>query len=632
MLNIEGLSKSYGDLLLFDGISFKINSGERAGLVGRNGHGKTTLFRMITGLESPDEGRISIPRHYRIGYVTQHIDFKKNTVLEEGMRGLPPDAAGQHWQVEKILAGLGFASSDMQRSPLEFSGGYQVRLNLAKVLVSEPDMLLLDEPTNYLDITSIRWIKGFLQSWPRELFLITHDRSFMDDVVTHIVGIYRRKIRKVRGDTAQYYSQIAQEEAIHEKTRQKNERRQKEMERFISRFRAKARLANLVQSRIKQMEKLKTHEKLERFKSLDFQFRSKPFSGKYILQAEDLRFSYTHESPGLVDNFSITIGPRDRICIIGKNGAGKTTLLRLLAGDLKPDAGSITWQPNAAAGIFEQTNINTLVPGRTVEEEIQYSNSDLDRQTVRNICGTMMFEADAALKKISVLSGGEKCRVMLGKLLGTPLNFLLLDEPTNHFDLESADALLSAVDAFDGAVVMVTHNEMFLNALAERLIVFQKDGISLFEGGYQSFLERVGWQEEGIQQEKSLRQAAEQAPGPNEGPDASGILDKKEFRRQRSAVLQERGNVLKPLEDRIAALEDTITRSEARLEELNKEMETASSSGDSSRIRDLSRAIHECQSSIDDAFESLDALTRQAEEKRAEFDEQLTALEARKPF
>ncbi|HMA67828.1 MAG TPA: ABC transporter ATP-binding protein, partial [Desulfosalsimonadaceae bacterium] len=243
------------------------------------------------------------------------------------------------------------------------------------------------------------------------------------------------------------------------------------------------------------------------------------------------------------------------------------------------------------------------------------------------------FEADAALKKISVLSGGEKCRVMLGKLLGTPLNFLLLDEPTNHFDLESADALLSAVDAFEGAVVMVTHNEMFLNALAERLIVFQKDGISLFEGGYQSFLESVGWQEEGVvQHEKSGDQAGKAAGCPDEAPDAAGILDKKEFRRQRSAVLRERGNVVKPLEDRIAALEDAITRCEAQLGELNREMEAASSNGDSGRIRELSRAIRDCQGRIDDAFENLDALTREAEQKQAEFDDRLAALEARKPF
>jgi len=631
MLNIEGLTKSYGELLLFDEVAFKVNSGERVGLVGRNGHGKTTLFRMITGFEAPDEGNISAPKNYRIGYVTQHIDFQEATVLAEGMRGLAPDSAGQHWQVEKVLFGLGFTETDMQRSPLEFSGGFQVRLNLAKVLVSEPDMLLLDEPTNYLDITSIRWIKRFLRAWPRELFLITHDRSFMDDVVTHIVGIHRHKIRKVKGSTEAYYSQIAQEEAIHEKTRLKNERRQKDMERFISRFRAKARLANLVQSRIKQLDKLKTHEKLERFKTLDFEFFNKPFAGKYVLQADGLAFSHSAQSQRLIDGLSLTIGPRDRICIIGKNGAGKTTLLRLLAGDLKPDDGHIAWQPNVKAGVFEQTNINTLVPARTVEEEIQYSNPDLDRQMVRNICGAMMFEGDAATKRISVLSGGEKCRVMLGKLLGIPLNFLLLDEPTNHFDLESADALLTAIDAFEGAVVMVTHNEMFLHALAERLIVFQEGGISVFEGDYQRFLETVGWQDERTEAPEKGRPAGQEAPE-RTTDHAESAMDKKAFRRERSAIIAQRGNVLKPLEERIAALEAAIVQAEEHLGQLNEQMQVASNKGNGSEIVELSRLIHNCQSRIDAAFDDLESVSAESEEKRAQFDAQLASLEARKPF
>jgi ATP-binding cassette subfamily F protein 3 len=453
----------------------------------------------------------------------------------------------------------------------------------------------------------------------------------MDDVVTHVVGIHRRKMKKVQGTTATYYNRIAQEEEIHEKTRLKNERRQKEMERFISRFRAKARLANLVQSRVKQLDKLKTHEKLERFKSLEFQFLQKPFAGKYVLEAKHLAFAYSSEEQLLVDDFSLNIGPRDRICIIGKNGAGKTTLLRLLAGDLKPVRGTITRQPNVAAGMFEQTHINSLVPERTIEEEIQYTNPDLDRQAVRNICGAMMFSGDAALKKISVLSGGEKCRVMLGKLLGTPVNFLLLDEPTNHFDLESTDALLAAVDAFEGAVVMVTHNEMFLHALAERLIVFQENGIFVFEGEYQRFLETVGWETEAGEETETAKGTGPPA-GNEEGLPEGQTMDKKTFRRLRSAIIADRGNTLNPLEERIAALEEEIVDAEARLEELNGQMQAASNNGDGARIVELSQAIHACQRRIDEAFEDLEAVTAEADQKRAEFDSRLAELEGRKPF
>ncbi|MBU0987243.1 MAG: ATP-binding cassette domain-containing protein, partial [Proteobacteria bacterium] len=452
MINIENLKKSFGPQVLFDGASFKLNPKERIGLVGRNGHGKTTLFRLIVGEAAPDAGTIAIPKHYRIGYVSQQLDFTKNTILEEGMTGLGQDEHDHRWKVEKVLAGLGFSQRDLQRPPSEFSGGFQVRLNLAKVLVSEPDLLLLDEPTNYLDITSIRWIERFLQNWPRELMLITHDRGFMDKLVTHTLGIYRQKVRKIPGTTEKYYAQIALEEEIYEKTRIKDERRRREIDQFISRFRAKARLANMVQSRIKTLAKTEKKEKLEKLKALDFAFHSSPFHGKHVLGVQDVSFSYDPPQP-LINNFNISIAAGDRICIVGKNGKGKTTLLKLLAGVLRSQNGEIACNPAVIKGFFEQTNVQSLVDTRTVEEEILFSHPDVERQLARNICGAMLFEGNQALKKIGMLSGGEKSRVMLGKLLVTPVNLLLLDEPTNHLDMESCDALLAAIDSFDGTVV-----------------------------------------------------------------------------------------------------------------------------------------------------------------------------------
>ena len=486
MISVENLTKSYNGRILFDHVSFQLNQRERLGLVGRNGHGKTTLFRMLTGEVEPDSGSIVIPKNYRVAHVRQKLAFTRDTVLEEGMTDLPEQEQGHYWKVEKILSGLGFSRGDMQRHPQEFSGGFQVRLNLAKVLVSEPDLLLLDEPTNYLDITSIRWIEKFLVNWPHELMLITHDRSFMDKIVSHTMGIHRGKLRKLAGNTEKYYTQIAQDEEVYEKTRLNDERRRKEVELFITRFRAKARLANLVQSRVKLLSKMNRNTKLDRIKSLDFAFRSKPFPAKSMLGAEDLRFGYRADDP-IIEKFGFTVNRGERICVIGRNGKGKTTLLRLLAGTLSPKNGKIVYNPNLSPGIFEQTNIATLVDSRTVEEEIMYTHPDVDRQAARNICGAMMFTGDEALKKISVLSGGEKSRVMLGKLLVTPVNLLLLDEPTNHLDMESCDALLAAIDNFDGTVIMVTHNEMFLHALAQRLIVFQGSRIEVFEGSYQRF-------------------------------------------------------------------------------------------------------------------------------------------------
>jgi len=614
MINIENISKSFGGQALFDSINFQINDRERIGLVGRNGHGKTTLFRMIIGAQAADSGNIIIPKNYRIGYVRQHIDFKAATVLEEGALGLLENEREQYWKVEKILGGLGFSAADLQRHPGEFSGGFQVRLNLAKVLVSEPDLLMLDEPTNYLDITSIRWIVRFLANWSREILLITHDRSFMDKIVTHTLGIHRCKVRKIKGDTGKYYDQIAQDEEIYEKTRLNDERRKKEIEQFISRFRAKARLANMVQSRVKTLAKMDRHEKLASLKTLEFSFHTKPFQGKQVLSTTHVDFAYDTRK-GLIKDLSFSINRNDRICIIGKNGKGKTTLLKLLAGTLRPDTGTIRYAPTLAPGVFEQTNIKSLVDTRTIEDEILYANPAMDRQAARNICGAMMFSGDNALKKISVLSGGEKSRVMLGKLLATPANLLLLDEPTNHLDMESSDSLLAAIDAFDGTVVMVTHNEMFLHALAQRLIVFERERVYLFEGTYQAFLDKCGWADEGLVKPKTENNGA-----------AEVKLTRKQMRQLRSEIVTRRSKSLKSLERTIAQTEDDIETNENTLAELNHAILEASQAQDGHRIAELSRQIHTCQSTIDDLFDKLERFSTEFDTKSAVFEKQLEAL------
>jgi ATP-binding cassette subfamily F protein 3 len=609
MISVENITKSYGSYVLFEGAGFKINPKERVGLVGRNGHGKTTLFRLIKKDEIPDSGAIIIPKFYRTGCVEQHIEFTEESVLKEGMRGLPENEKDHFWKVEKILAGLGFSQSDLNGSPLNLSGGFQVRLNLAKVIVSEPDLLLLDEPTNYLDITSIRWIERFLVNWPRELMLITHDRSFMDKIVTHTLGIHRKKIRKIAGNTEKYYTQTAQDEEIYEKTRVNDEKRRKEIELFISRFRAKARLANMVQSRVKTLGKMEKKDKLERIKTLDFSFRSAPYRGKRILGASNISFSY-YDSRPLFKNFNITIGSRDRVCVIGKNGKGKTTLLKILAGALAPLTGQVDYNPASIRGFFEQTNVNHLIESRTIEEEILYSHHDMERQAARNICGAMMFEGDSALKKIGVLSGGEKSRVLLGKLLATPVNLLVLDEPTNHFDMDSCDALLAALDSFEGAIIMVTHNEMFLHAIAERLIVFQDDNVHLFEGTYQRFLEKEGWRDEKA----------------DESSETDVKLNKKELRRLRSEIITEKSKALRPLEQKIADTENRIEALEKELTGYSEAIQKASEGKTGKKIVELSQAIHTSQTLIDKLFDELSALSEDLSEKSSHFENRLKQL------
>ncbi len=617
MIVVEGLSKSYAKQALFDDVAFKINRRERVGLVGRNGHGKTTLFRMIVGLEEPDAGSITKPRHYRIGYVRQDLGFTERTVFDEGIKALPAGSRAETWRVEKVLVGLGFELADLDKTPGQLSGGYQVRLNLAKVLLADFQMLLLDEPTNYLDITSIRWLERFLNAWPGELMLITHDRAFMDKVVTHTLGIHRRKLRKVTGDTAKYYDQIAQEEEIYEKTRLNDERKQKEMELFITRFRAKARLAGLVQSRVKSLEKMEKKEKLVSLRNLDFAFAEKPFHHKYALEMKDVHFHYDPARP-LFRDFNLSIGARDRVFVIGPNGKGKTTLLKLMSGVLEPLAGEIVSPQSVAPAYFEQTNVSSLHPGNTVLEELVAADPEGDPKRSRFIAGAMMFEGDDALKPISVLSGGEKSRVMLGKILSTPVNLLLLDEPTNHLDLESSDALLEAIDQFDGAVVMVTHNEMFLHALAERLVVFDNGSVFIYEGGYPRFLEKVGWREEGGRGTEGVPEAA--AP-------ARPKISPAELRKRRAEIIAERSRVLKPLETRIAGLEAALERLDAEIKAMNQGLVDASTARDGAKVVELSKAMHKAQSDMNARFEELEAATRADEEARGRFERRLKELE-----
>jgi ATP-binding cassette subfamily F protein 3 len=614
MIQANNLEKAYGKQLIFDDVSFTINPGERVGLVGRNGHGKTTLFRIILGEEHPDSGAIRIPNGYRIGHLSQHLKFTGETVLSEACLSLPKaeDGRDESYKVKAILSGLGFSSDDLDHKPSALSGGYQVRLNLAKVLVSKPHLLLLDEPTNYLDIVSIRWLIQFLRNWKNELILITHDRNFMDSVTTHTMGIHRLKLKKIEGPTEKLYQQILQEEEIYEKTRINDAKKRKEVEEFINRFRVQANKAKAVQSRIKALGKKDKLERLAEIKSLDFEFNAAPFTGKRLLEAENITFGFTSESAPLIKDFSIAIEKNDRIAIIGKNGKGKSTLLNLLSQELSPQTGTVRHHPGLKLGYFGQTNINRLNLSKTIEEEIMNVHPDHSRAVARKICGAMMFEGDHALKKISVLSGGEKSRVLLGKLLVTPSNMLMLDEPTNHLDMESIDSLIEAVEAFKGAVMLVTHSEMLLHAVAEKLIVFDAGEVKVFEGTYQDFLDRVGWKsEDGDSREPASQKTA--APS----------MNKKNVRRLKAEIITERTRTIGPLQKKISGIEEEITLLEKQVDEDTKKLLEASVKGDGKNIKTLSKAVDGAKRKINSLFDNLAALTEELDRKTKEFEDRL---------
>ena len=611
MLQIRNLNKSFGTNLLFDSVSFSMIKGERLALIGRNGSGKSTLFRMILGEEHPDDGQITMPGNYRCGHLAQRIHFTQPSIIQEVCHGISGEDSPVEFRAEMILAGLGFSRSDMCEDPFRFSGGFQLRICLAKVLLSAPDLLLLDEPTNYLDIVSLRWLERFLRQWKDELIVISHDRIFLDSVCSHSMLIHRKKVKKLSGSCLKVIEQVRRDEEIHEKTRENLNRKKENLEVFINRFRAKASKASSVQSRIKAVERLDIRDELQDEDIPAFFFTRAPFHGKILLEADSLSFSYPGEplkgDRPLIHDISLTIGRRDRIGVIGKNGKGKSTLLRLLCGELVADPDTVRIHEHARTGYFGQTNVDTLSPHLSIEDEVQSSNPELSRTEVRTICGTMMFGGDSALKKISVLSGGERSRVVLAKIMAMPTNLLLLDEPTSHLDVESVEALIESLRTYEGAIVVVSHDEALLRSLTERIIVFEQSGQQLVEGGYEYFLDKIGWENE-VPQEPSC------------SPDEKISELSRKARKERGRIVHERSRRLFPIQKAIEDTESAICSLEREMAECNEGLVQASEQTLISDIERYSRRIVEIQQEIENFFGKLEKLHADMERIRAEFE------------
>jgi ATP-binding cassette subfamily F protein 3 len=612
MLQVSGLEKHFGERVLFSNASFTVSPGERVALFGRNGSGKSTLLKIIAGEESPDDGDISTPRGYKIGFLKQHLSFTHPTVLEEACSALLGDPIAEQYKAEIVLAGLGFTEEELALPPTALSGGFQIRINLAKLILSEPNMLLLDEPTNYLDIVSLRWLEAYLQSWPGEMIVISHDRYFCDQVSTHTALVYRGGFRKIEGNSEKLFERISADEELHERTRENREREIKRMEAFITRFKAQASKATLVQSRVKALARMEKLDELSSDPTLDFSFVSAPFPGRFPVEVRDISFGFDANKKPLVDGLSFALKKDDRIGVIGKNGRGKSTLLKLLAGELQPTKGDVSVSPNTRLSFFAQTNTNRLNLKNTIETEIQQTNEKLGRTAVRAICGCMMFEGDDALKKISVLSGGERSRVLLGKILATPSNVLLLDEPTNHLDVESVFALTDALAEFDGAVVIVTHGEEILRRVANRLIVFQGDVPFLFEGTYDEFLDSIGWEGE----EANM-------PSRGKGKRAKAKGEAKDHKRQKADLLQERSRVLTPLKDKVSELEKAISGFESRIADFEKQLEMLARSGQGSEIQRVSQELAKARRELQETMASWERAEKDREDAERAFEERL---------
>jgi len=610
MIQLTNISKSFGGQTLFQNLNLKLSPNQKIGLIGRNGSGKSTLFKIILQEESYDDGSISIPKNYKIGTLRQHLNFTKKTIREECAQVLSEEDQYNFYKVEKILFGLGFSNEDLDKDPLSFSGGYQIRINLAKLLATEPNMLLLDEPTNYLDILSLRWLKKFIKNFKGEVILITHDREFMDSVTTHTMGIQRKSLYIIEGDTKKYYNTLAMQDETYEKTRQNQEKKRKELEEFVARNKARASTAALAQSKAKALEKMENLESLESEASLKFEFNYKETPAKVTLKAFELGFGYKEDEP-LFQDLSFNLENGKCLAIIGKNGKGKSTLLNYIAKELPHQKGEITLHPSTVMAHFGQTNIQRLNTKHTVAQEINSVVKNMPISQIRSICGTMMFSGESADKRIEVLSGGEKSRVMLGKIIATPANLLLLDEPTNHLDMQSIDALCEAIESFKGSTIMVTHSEMLLRKLADSLVIFHKGTAEYFDGNYDEFLEKIGWEEETnskpVNKEKTK-------------------INHKEQKKQRAKLVQSRSKESTPYKKEITYCEEKIIELEEQMEEENKKLLEASSNGNNSAIMEHSQNVSKLNNEIETLFERLEVASESLDEILEKYEEEFGKL------
>jgi ATP-binding cassette subfamily F protein 3 len=495
MLTIQNVHKAFGAQVVFDGANLQLNTGERYALMGPNGAGKSTLFRMIMGVEEPDGGMIQMPRGVRIGYLPQETaEFRDGTVLQESLLGAFPPEDGvaptdrDVAEAKKILMGLGFRLTDFERPIGALSGGWRMRVAIARLLLQKPDLMLLDEPTNHLDLESLLWFQEYLKSIPSAILMISHDRAFVNNLVQGILDVRMQKIFRYKGDYEYFLSQRALEESQLVAAYERQQRDISDAMDFINRFRAQASKAPQVQSRLKWLDKLERIEIPPEIKHVKIRFPQPPKSGVRVLSMKNVNKSYGDVK--VYENLNFELERGQRVVLAGPNGAGKSTLLKMLAGVLPFESGTRELGLNVAAGYFSQHRLDTLNAERTVLEEAtdtRRMNPDL---FVRTVLGTFLFRDNAVYKKVKVLSGGEKSRLALARLLLDPPNLLLLDEPTTHLDMASVESLVEALKDYEGTLVFISHDLYFINALADHVVHVEAGRLTSYHGNYEYFQRR----------------------------------------------------------------------------------------------------------------------------------------------
>lgn len=620
MLTLSGITKAYGGRTLFSDVTLQLNRGDRLGLVGPNGAGKTTLFSIILGESSPDDGKIMTERNVVIGYLPQEsTPVGDETVIEIATAISPEfvklrrvikawendhpieathpedvhdDVHDQYhelngYQIEakakQILAGLSFRETDFDRPAREMSGGWVMRAHLARLLTQEPDLLMLDEPTNHLDLEALLWFQDYLQNYPGAILVISHDREFLNSLVGGIVEIRMSKLLRYRGNYDEYLVQRDAAEAQLIAAYKNQQREIASLQEFADRFRAKASKASQAQSKLKQIDRM---EKIEAptsdDKKVNFSFPQPQRSGQRVIRMKDIHFAYG--SNVVYRGIEFEAERAQRIVLVGPNGAGKSTLLKLLAANVTPSQGERELGHNVKAGYYSQYRVDMLDPSRSVLDEALDTPSRVTEQFVRTLLGSFLFRGDDVFKKVSVLSGGEKSRLALVKLLLDPPNLLLMDEPTTHLDMNSIDALLYALDQFEGTLIFISHDVYFIRALANKVVHVNAGQLTHYAGDYQYYLDKT----KSVSARAALTAGAKaNAPARNSAPKSA--VDRKEQKRLEAEARQARSKKLKGQRQIVHDFEKRIQELEKRQAEITAELEKPESYQNGGKASQLNR-------------------------------------------
>lgn len=638
MLQIDGITLHFGERALFDNVNTIINPGERIGLVGPNGAGKSTLLKIIAGEQQADSGGISMSNEATVGYLPQDgvepnpdltvfeevehafADIMKlrgkfdavQTKLEtassdskEHEEALTEFGEIQHKlensgsytlqaDIERILAGLGFSPEDFERSTTEFSGGWLMRIALAKLLLQNPTYLLLDEPTNHLDIESLQWIEAFLKNYDGAVIIVSHDRAFLDNVTNRTLALRMGSLDEYAGNYTFYEKKYEKEKELLKQQYENQQKEIKQTQEFIDRFRYKATKAKQVQSRIKQLEKMEQIELEQEQSEISFQFPSPERSGQVVMTLDDVVKKYDDNT--VFDGIDYEIERGDKIAVVGPNGAGKSTMIRILAGLEPITDGERKVGYNVTPGYFAQHQADELDPKNTPLDEMRLAGSHESETKLRTILGSFLFVGEDVFKKVSVLSGGEKSRVALAKMLLNSGNFLIFDEPTNHLDMQSKNILQQALQQFPGTLMIVSHDRDFLDPIVSKTLEVQPGRIKTWLGNISYYLDKKSKEGESfVNQQKAQQQS-------QNGSDQTKTLSRKEERRLEAEKRNALSKKIKPLKKRITALEKEIEQTEARISEIEEMMAQPDFYDDADRVKEISMEYDELKNSLNQAF------------------------------